>query len=927
MDAFQKKLREQLIAITRNFLMESHTERAYPVVSLTASLEKELGISSLEKSELIYRIEKTLNVSLPTATMVEAQTLSDICNIILKTRDQNIEIKFPELPKEQRSVEFDVKKASSLQEVLFLYKENDPERNYLYLLGDTGVEKILKYGDLYDSANQLAAGLIARGLKPRETVAIMLPTSVEFFFAFFGVLLAGGIPVPIYPPLQASQVEEYAKREAIILRNAGVRFLITFKKAKGLSKLLQAFVPSLIDVETVSSLMKEDSTFEAVTIDPSDIAFIQYTSGSTGNPKGVALTHQNLLANIHAYGAAVNLQANDVIVSWLPLYHDMGLIGACLGSLFYGAPLVLLSPLSFLAHPEQWLWAVHYYRGTISAAPNFAYEICVKKIADERLAGLDLSCWRLALNGAEKIYPSTLERFYKKLKPFKLSKTTLFPVYGLAESSVALTFPAIGKEAIIDRIDKTVFETEGKALAVTDTETLHYEFVNCGRALPHHQIRVVDDNNNPLPNRTVGNLQFKGPSAMIGYYNNSEATERVMHDGWVETGDLAYLVDGDLFLTGRKKDLIIKAGRNYYPADVELIVEQVQGIRKGCVAAFGVRMDERGTENLVIVAEKSDRTNLANADIIEEIYQRMSEQVGIAPDDVVLTAPRTIPKTSSGKLRRSSCKERYLNHQLKHRHAPVWLQVTKLFTASIAARVKKFFGTIFKFIYTIYAAILGIIALIPTILVVFLLPRKLSALSLKAITRTLLACMFCPIKTNIKIKQKNPAVFIANHASYIDFIALIAKLPSNAIFVGKKELAKIPLLGRMMRRMKHILVDRFNLAENESDFNQLKTAVEKDLSIMIFPEGTFGYQKGVRPFKLGAFKLAVELNLPIYPIALSGTRDILTEGHILLRPKKITMTVLPILKTEKNEWEEIIRLRDQSRDLIAKALGEEKINL
>ncbi|WDT73290.1 MAG: AMP-binding protein [Candidatus Manganitrophus sp.] len=319
--------------------------------------------------------------------------------------------------------------------------EREADRPHIYLPQEDGTEQKITYGQLVDAAGAVAQGLLEQGLRRHETVALMLPTGSDFFFTFFGVLFAGGIPVPLYPPVRMDQIEEYARRQIAILQKADARFLIASGRVEGLGRLLQPMVPGLSDVTTFEALRRAASERPKVDLRAEDPALIQFTSGSTGLPKGVLLAHENVLANIRAIGQAAQIGPGDVGVSWLPLYHDMGLIGSWLGALYFGIPITILSPLTFLTRPERWLWAIHYHRGTHSAAPNFAYELCVRKIDERAIEGLDLSSWRVAFNGAEPVSPETLERFTKRFAPYGFRKETFFPVYGLAESSVALTFP------------------------------------------------------------------------------------------------------------------------------------------------------------------------------------------------------------------------------------------------------------------------------------------------------------------------------------------------------------------------------------------------------------------------------------------------------------------------------------------------------
>ncbi|MBI2956292.1 MAG: fatty acyl-AMP ligase, partial [Acidobacteria bacterium] len=504
--------------------------------------------------------------------------------------------------------------AKTLTEVLWLRARYGASATHLHLWEDDEQATTIIHGELLQGAAAVARGLAFHGVGRGDAVAIMLPTGAEFFFTFFGTLLAGAVPVPIYPPFRADKIEEYAERQTAILANAEARLLVTFRQAERLAWLLKPRVRSLAGVVTAEQLARTFSfppSLDTGTTDEradfaraDDIALIQYTSGSTGNPRGIVLTHANLLANLRAIGEGVAVRADDVTICWLPLYHDMGLIGCWLFSLYFGLPIVVLSPVAFLRRPERWLWAFHRHHGTLSPAPNFAYELCARKVPEAALAGLDLSSWRVALNGAEPISVETLARFTERYARYGFRAEAMMPVYGLAECTVALTFAPVGRPPRIDRIQRTLFQQERRAEPAAASESDALRFVSVGRALPEHEVRIVDDADQPLGERVEGHVQFRGPSAMQGYHRSPEATAAVRTaDGWHLTGDLGYLAEGELFITGRTKDLIIKAGRNLYPQEIEEIAAEVEGVRRGCVAAFAVPEPKTGSEALVLVAE------------------------------------------------------------------------------------------------------------------------------------------------------------------------------------------------------------------------------------------------------------------------------------------------------------------------------------
>jgi len=927
MDQNFSKIETQILSIIRKFLRDSGAERASQAVATDASLERDLGIGSLERAELFHRIEQAYGIQLSDTLMVEAKIVHDLVSAV-KAAKPTEPFKYDEAPILE-ATQTDPLSAETLMDVLKLYVEKEPERPHIYLQNEDGNEKIIRYGQLYEMADKTAQGLVKKGLKVGETIAIMLPTSAEFFYAFLGVLLAGGVPVPIYPPFRSDQIEEYAKREALILRNAGVRLLITFQRAEALSKLLQAFIPSLLGVTTVQALMTTGVKLNEFTAEETDLALIQYTSGSTGDPKGVLLNHKNLLANIRAYGKGIEIKTTDVGVSWLPLYHDMGLIGSWFGSLYYGVPLTLLSPMTFLSRPERWLWAIHYHRATLSAGPNFAYELCLRKIDDASIEGLDLSSWRLAFNGAEMIYPKTMEKFAKRFARYGFNEKAFMPVYGLAESSLALSFPPPGRGPKVDRIKRLSFEKEGRAEPISEGEKNYYEFVSCGKALEQHELRIVNDHDEDVEERQVGNIQFRGPSAMQGYYRNPEATKAIYHNGWWSTGDLGYFSDGELFITGRKKDLIIKAGRNYYPAEIEEIIGQARGVRKGCVAAFGITDSIRGTEKLIIVAETNEKDKSVFREIRQEINEKIIAQLGIPADEIILVPPRSIPKTSSGKLRRSACKTNYLNKTLNSPSASVKWQMMKLLCISGFKKSMNWLGSGMKFIYTFYLSLIILVTLIPTWLFVVLSPRQKAAKIMRTWCRWILRLGFCPIsvKGSNHLIKNCPVIYVANHASYVDILILMGVLPPDCCFVGKQELLKFPVFKSFIKHLEHITVDRLDFAKSKTDAKQIEKVLNDGRSVVIFPEGTFCYATGIRPFKSGAFKVAAETGRTISPVSIRGARKILRSDAFLTKPAAVTVTICEPLRPEATNWSEIVRLREAARVEIAKYSGEQTIDL
>lgn len=525
-----------------------------------------------------------------------------------------------------------------------------------------GAESHISYRELYHRATRFSVALAARGVSAGDRVLMVLPTSLDFVACFFAVELLRAVPVPAYPPV-GLRMKAGLEKLALVAEHAGVRLCVTSGRLKGLLGDLHLRVPAIRQLVTVEELDaqggRSEERFRAAGDDP---AFIQYTSGSTGNPKGVLLSHRNLVSNIHAIGQALRINRSDVVVSWCPLYHDMGLIGTLLFSIYWRTPLVLMSPSSFLARPSRWLWAIDRFKGTLSPAPNFGYGMCVTRVREEERRGLDLSSWRFAMNGAEPVNYRTLVDFDRVYHQHGFRLDHMYPVYGLAEASLAVTFPRPGSGVRYEVVDRQAL-ANGRAVLSSGKGSM--AVVSVGQAVPGHYVAVVDDRGEILPEREVGHVVVSGKSIMTGYAGDPAATEAVLRDGWLWTGDLGYFADRNLYLTGRAKDLIIIRGRNIYAEDVERCAERVPGVRPGCTAAFSIPDEADGEEKVVVVAETRATEREEREALAQQIRERIAEFCEVVVHELVLADPGTIPKTSSGKRQRSTCRELYIAGELK----------------------------------------------------------------------------------------------------------------------------------------------------------------------------------------------------------------------------------------------------------------------
>ncbi|HEX3703200.1 MAG TPA: fatty acyl-AMP ligase [Vicinamibacterales bacterium] len=521
-----------------------------------------------------------------------------------------------------------------------------------------GGEVRRSFAALRHDALGVAQALIARGLRPGDLVALVIADAEPFLTSLFGASLAGLIPASLYPPATMSDLPRYVEQTAGILRTARACAVVTTAALQPSFEALRADCPDLALVLSREELDAPPVESSArIMLD--DLAFVQFTSGSTSAPKGVALTHRSLAANIEAINGpgGLGVRPDDSGFSWLPLYHDMGLVGMTLGALYSGRTTVLMPPHTFVKRPVTWLRAISQYRSTVSFAPNFAYDLCVRRVKARDLDGLDLSCWRIAGCGAEPVHAPTLAAFADKFAPVGFRDTSFLPSYGLAEHVLAATFPPHGRAPRVESIDADDLTDRRLARPTAEGATTpRVTIVSCGMPLPDHQIRIVGEDGQELPERAVGEITLAGPSVMLGYYKEAALTAETLSEGWLRTGDLGYLADGELFVCGRVKDVIIVNGRKYHPQDLEWGVDDVAGVRRGRVVAFGVPQ-AGGPDRVAVVAEPS---GTVGADVlVESIRRRISDLCGLYVDDVVLVPSGAIGRTTSGKVQRAATKARY----------------------------------------------------------------------------------------------------------------------------------------------------------------------------------------------------------------------------------------------------------------------------
>ncbi len=899
-------------------------------VSMGSHLERDLGLDSLARVELLLRVGSEFGKSLPDAALAEAATPQDLLRFIDCAAGEGFATAVVDLATPAGVIGVP-EHAQTLVEVIEYHARENSQRPHVLLYGGGASgdgefrAETITYGQLLAQARRVATGLVSRGLLPRQAVALMLPTGRDYLTSFFGVMLAGGIPVPIYPPARLAQIEDHLRRHARILANAEAVFIITVPQAKGVAALLRAEAPTLTEILTPTELDSEPIhlLYRAST---DDIAFLQYTSGSTGDPKGVMLSHANLLANLRAMGEAIRVSSDDVFVSWLPLYHDMGLIGAWFGSLYFGMRLVLMSPLAFLSRPVRWLRAISQHRGTLSPAPNFAYDLCARKLADADLAGLDLSSWRLALNGAEPVSPATLDAFADRFAPFGLRREAITPVYGLAECSVGLAFPPLERGPRIDLIERRALVDRRCAIPATSSDSDPMRVPACGRVLPRHEIRIVDEDGCELRDRRVGRLQFRGPSATSGYYRNPLATAGLFRDGWLDSGDFAYTVEGEIYLTGRVKDLIIRGGRNLYPYELEQAVGNLAGVRRGCVAVFASSDPVNATERLIVLAETREEDEDRRETLRQKINAAAIEAIGMPADEVVLAPLNSVLKTSSGKIRRNASREVFERGLIGARVAPARQQMLRLGLAAGRAGLAEVAGRLGRRAYGLWCWTVFLLFALPVIfLVLALRSPAIGRRIVHGAARTFLRLAGMPVpRLTAEDLPGVPHLLLVNHCSYLDSLVLCAALPPAAAysFVAKREFVAQPLIHAFLRTLGTLFVERFEASRSVEDVDEIAAALGRGQKVVIFPEGTFSRETGLKPFRMGAFVAAVRAGVPVLVSGLRGTRAILRDRTWMPHRGPVTFEVGPLLTGESDDWAAAVRLRDSTRQAMLRLCGE-----
>lgn len=533
------------------------------------------------------------------------------------------------------------------------------EKTGVHFVDEKGKEKFLSSAGLIAQAKRVAAGLRARGVQSGEPVVLVVTEPQTAILIILGCMMAGCPPTPIYPPLNLAAVPAFLAFVNHVVDRSRATFLVADEQPYRVVAGVGKGVNRLRGIEKTAALLSESGTFEFTGKTENPIAFLQFTSGSTSVPKGVMVMHEGLAANLRMIREASHMDRNSCVVTWLPVYHDMGLIGTVLNAITLPCKLVVLPPLLFLKKPRFWLELITRHRGTHTAAPNFAHGLCVRRVEDT--SGLDLGSMTTFICGAEPVIPKTMESFVAHFRNAGLSPGAMVPAYGLAEATLAVTFTPYGRGLATETVDMLKLSADRLAEPTTEGNSHELRISSCGLPMPGLQVRVASETGLPLLERSVGEIQVTGVSVTPGYIGDEEATKNSRTtDGWLRTGDLGYIAAGELFPCGRTKEMIIIRGKNYHAHDLEHLASEVAGVRTGNVVAFGLQKESG--ESLVVVAETRDMDK--QKELAKHIRSHLAESIGIAPDEVVVVPAGTLPKTSSGKLKRLETRALYERNAL-----------------------------------------------------------------------------------------------------------------------------------------------------------------------------------------------------------------------------------------------------------------------
>jgi fatty-acyl-CoA synthase len=554
---------------------------------------------------------------------------------------------------------------TTFTDVLRVFYESEPDRVAVTLQHPNQPDFPITYRELIERSNDYAVAYARAGVNPGDVVILILQHGKDLVYSYWGAILLGAIPSMMPFLTEKLSPERYRADLGALFSHSQPAGVVTYPEFEAdVCKMVTESGHSDCEVfitERISCQEKLDfSSFSGLTRKETDTVLLQHSSGSTGLQKGVALSHRAIFNHLDAYAEAIRLKREDVIISWLPLYHDMGLIACFLMPILRGVPVVQMSPFDWVRAPYRMFQTISKYRGTLTWVPNFAYNFCAQKIRDRDMEGVDLSSWRASINTSEPVKFKSHQLFYERFKSYGLRLETLQTSYGMAENVFAATQNDLGRLPYVEDVDRESFVSEKVARPAFDDRPA-FQMMSCGKPIPNTTINIVDDKGHELPERHIGEIVLKSNCMLNEYYNRPDITRKAfLPGGWYMSGDYGYMVNGEIFVAGRKKDIIIVGGKNVYPQDLESLACEVPGVHPGRTVAFGMFDESQGTEEVVIIAEVDTENEAEHERIADEIRRHVTKNSAIAMHYVRVVGPKWVLKTSSGKVARTANKEKFL---------------------------------------------------------------------------------------------------------------------------------------------------------------------------------------------------------------------------------------------------------------------------
>ena len=915
------QLKRILIKATRDFLRETGAQRASRAVHLHAVLLDDLGLGSLERVMLLRGLEKRLALRIPVEKVMAADTLRDVYHILQQAHAGG-ESELPDIALDEHlssgvdadAIEVKVDDCTDLIMVFKRYCELDPERVHAHLLQPDGGVVQLTYIQLWQRAEAMAVALRQQGLQPKSVVAVALQEPEAFMVSYLALLMIGCQPLVMRMPANEHCFRPlyWRIRLPLLLANHVSAVLLQDRAAQSVMQPICQILSGRIMGLSYQDLQQSTSGSQDLNLTPvatvSEDIMYHRLSWSEQQKWRQSLTHAQWLQQTREDGQALQVGPTDVVLSWLSLVEPMGLLSAWLGSLYHGLTFIWMPPHVFLSDPLQWLRAIHKYRASISFAPNSGYALCVDSIPASSCTGLDLSCWRVALNAGEYIAANTVRQFCDFFKNYGLAPTALRQGYIPAGESMLLTLSASARAPHFERISASVFYNSKRAQRLPADMAGGLLFVAAGKLLPSGELSIRDGEGRLLADRHVGTV----------YYRRDYSADKA---DWVNSGDVGYIVDQTLYVVAPDPSKVVKHGSYITEYALRLVIQGISALDGSQHLSFCVTNNVQGKSCwIIILATTKHRNPFFVRRIKSVLMKRLAQCFGVVPDHILLRGEAELEYFGDSREEQiQAAHAAYLSGTLIP--ATAWYHHRRMF-AKVSALLKTAMRParwLFKVVYTVYFALIMLVLFLPTWCIVMSLPKKIGKVIFKVFCRLVLILAACPVLVSGKKWLKNPGLvlFAPNHTSYLDVLALSSVLPASSCFVGKRELKGVPLLGSIFKKMGHLFVDPTDFTRGEENLAMIVENLNKGYATTVYPEGTFTHADGLRPFKLGAFMAASQAEVPVCPVICKGLRKVLRDREVLLRPGVVRIIAKEWLYPQGSDLTEVIALRDKVHAEIA----------